>query len=99
MEAKTFYSRLFKRKINPGDQDFWQLLFAELLHRLREIDDLYCFCEHCQINTDNINRIIKDMEGDGHIEENYKPRNFAGQGYCKKKMQEDSDKAAQVYKK
>lgn len=39
------------------------------------------------------------MEGDGHIEENYKPRNFAGQGYCKKKMQEDSDKAAQVYKK
>lgn len=99
MERKTFYSKLFKRNINQEEADFWQFLYAELLHRLREIDDLYCFCEHCQENTDNLNRIIKDMEKAGVIEENRKPRNFAGKGYCKKKMLEDSEKAARIYKK
>lgn len=97
MEAKVFYSRLFQRKINPDEKDFWNLLYAELLHRLREIDDLYCFCEHCQENTDNLNRIIKHLEKDAHIEENHKPRNFAGQGFCKKKMQEESERSARSY--
>jgi hypothetical protein len=75
------------------------MLYVDLLFRIRQIDDLYCFCDHCQLNTDNINRIIKDMVKAGHIEENNKPRNFAGRGYCKKKMQEDSERSARVYGK
>lgn len=99
MESKEFKSRLFKRKIESDNPDYWNILYAEILFRLREIDDLYCFCEHCQLNTDNLNRIIKALEKDGHIEENHKPRNFAGQGFCSKKLQEDSERSARAYSK
>ena len=99
MEAKTFYSRLFKRKINPDNPNYWNMLYADLLFRIRQIDDLNCFCQYCSENLARLNRIIDDMVKDKHIEENHKPRNFTGQGYCSRIMKEDSERSARAYGK
>lgn len=52
----------------------------------------------CQLHTDYLNRIIKKIEKAKVIDENHEPQNFAGQGFCKKKLQEDSERAARVYR-
>jgi hypothetical protein len=50
------------------------VLYAELLHRLREIDDRNCFCHYCDADKAKFNSIIADMENDNLIEENEKPK-------------------------
>ena len=99
MEQKTFKSRLFNRKIEIDNPDYWTILYSEILHRLRQLDDLNCFCHHCLDEVKKLNKIIDDMIQEKHIEDNPKPRNFAGQGYCQKIMRENSERAATIYKK
>ena len=68
MEAKTFHSRLFKRKINPDNPDYWTFLYADLLFRIRELDDRNCFCHYCNADKAKFNSIIADMVNDKLIE-------------------------------
>ena len=90
METKPFKSRLFSKIINPDNSDYWIILYAEILHRLRILEDRFCACHFCTDERDHLNSIIKQMEKDGHIQENPKPRNAAKKGYCNKILEEQS---------
>jgi len=96
MDKKTFHSRLFKRKITPDNPDFWIFLHAEILHRLKQLEDLNCKCNYCARDKSNLKRILDYAINDGHIEENPKPRNFAGIGYCER-IQEEQRKNERGY--
>lgn len=92
MDKKTFKSRLFSKIINADNPDYWIILYAEILHRLRLLEDQFCDCHFCKDEAAHLNQIIKQMGKDGHITPNPRPRNFANKGYCKKILEEDSAK-------
>ena len=92
MDKKTFKSRLFSKIINPDNPDYWIILYAEILHRLRLLEDQFCDCHFCKDEAAHLNQIIKQMGKDGHITPNPRPRNFANKGYCKKSLEESSAK-------
>jgi len=91
MNKKAFFSRLFERKTDINNPDFWIFLYAEVQHRLKQIEDLNCLCHFCQHEQFQLKRILSFMIKDGHIEENPKPTNFIGKGYCKKIIQEEEN--------
>ena len=99
MEAKTFHSRLFKKKINPDNPDYWTFLYAELLFRIRQIYDLNCVRHFCGPEINRLNSVIKEMGKNKLIEENQKPSKLANRGYCSKKLKEDAEIASMVNRK
>jgi hypothetical protein len=86
MERKIFKSRLFSRKINPDNVDYWQLLYAEILFRLREIRELKCTCSSCISDSLRLENTLKQMVKEGHIKENPKPQSFTGKGDCGRRL-------------
>ncbi len=92
MDKKDFYSRLFNRKIKTDNPDFWIFLYAEVQHRLKQIEDLNCLCHFCENEQFQLKNILSRLIKDGHIKENPKPTNFARKGYCKKIRQEEENK-------
>jgi len=96
MDKKTFHSRLFKRKIQPDNPDYWIILYAEVQHRLKQIEDLNCLCHFCRDERNSLQWTLKNLIKDDHIEENPKPRNFAGKGYCAK-IKDEEQKQGRPY--
>ena len=92
MDKKAFFSRLFEKKIDINNPDFWIFLYAEVQHRLKQIEDLNCHCHFCNNEQFQLNRILSWIIKDSHVKENPKPTNFAGIGYCKKIRQEEDNK-------
>ncbi len=82
MKRKEFKSRLFKKKIRADDKDFWFFLFAELLYRLKQLDDLKCPCSSCFSEKLRLEQILIQLEEDQHIQSNPKANKLTGKGYC-----------------
>jgi hypothetical protein len=88
MERKTFYSRLFSRKIKPDNSsgccalDYWRYLYAEALYRVKQLEDLKCPCVNCFGDLMKTKHLLKQMENEGHIQPNKRTTNFTGAGYC-----------------
>ena len=80
MEKKAFKSRLFSRKIIESEKDYWIYLYADVLFRLKLLEELNCPCGKCSDDKRNYNWLIKSMINDNHIKENPKPINFTGKG-------------------
>ena len=89
MDKKAFFSRLFNRKIQPDNSDFWIILYAEVQHRLKQIEDLNCHCHFCSDEKRHLEYVLSDMYKTGHAKENPKPTNFIKKGYCKKILEEE----------
>jgi len=47
MERKEFKSKLFSKKIEADDKDYWFYLYADVLYRLKQLTDLNCSCGSC----------------------------------------------------
>ncbi|QQS34791.1 MAG: hypothetical protein IPM56_11015 [Ignavibacteriales bacterium] len=85
MERKQFRSRLFKRKIEPENVDYWYLLYAEVLFRMNEMDDYNCPCSFCRQERTHLKYMLFKLVKDGHIKPNRKP-NFTGYGDCGRRL-------------
>lgn len=86
MERKVFKSILFNRQIQPDNFDYWKILYAEVLSRLKVLNDLKCPCTFCFREKVHLNNLIDLMIKDGHIPENPKPANFNGTGDCGRRL-------------
>lgn len=86
MLCKTFKSRLFNKTITCGSTDYWYFLYAEVLFRLKALEDLKCPCGFCFQEKIKLNHIIDSMINDGHIKENQKPNNFTHVGDCGRRL-------------
>ena len=82
MEKKSFKSRLFNRKIIENEKDYWIYLYADVLFRLKQLEEFNCPCGKCFDDKRNYNWLIKSLIQDNHIKENPKPINFTGKGDC-----------------
>ena len=82
MEKKIFKSRLFNRSIPPNDNDYWIYLYADIIFRLKQLEELNCPCGVCFNDKLKFNFIIKEMIKANHLKENPKPINFTGKGDC-----------------
>jgi len=82
MEIKPFKSRLFNRSIPANDKDYWIYLYADIIFRLKQLEELNCPCGTCFDDKRHFNFIIKEMIKANHIKENPKPINFTGKGDC-----------------
>jgi len=47
MEKKEFQSQLFRRKINIYEPDYWPLVHAETLYRIKDLVIKQCSCFKC----------------------------------------------------
>jgi hypothetical protein len=86
MNRKAFRTKLFKRTVNPDNSDYWQLLYAEVLYRLKELEDLKCPCSFCFKDRVYLKNSLDRMVNEGYIPENKKPDNFTGKGDCGRRM-------------
>jgi hypothetical protein len=86
MQRKVFKSRLFKKKIKPEDLDYWYFLYAEVLYRLKQLNDLKCPCSFCFSEKLQLEHLIQKMEGNHHIPPNPKANRFIGKGDCGRKL-------------
>lgn len=79
---KPFKSRLFNRSIPANDKEYWIYLYADIIFRLKQIEELNCPCGTCFRDKLHFNFLIKEMIKANHIKENPKPINFTGKGDC-----------------
>ena len=82
MEMKPFKSRLFNRIIKSDNPSFWPYLYAELMFRLKALDDLKCPCSQCYKDKHNLEWRLAEMENDRKIEKNFRPPDVNTVGYC-----------------
>jgi len=86
MDRKEFKSRLFKKKIKADNKDFWVFLYAEVLYRLKQLDDLKCPCSHCFSEKLKLEQLIQLMEEDQHIQSNPKANKITCKGDCGRRL-------------
>lgn len=86
MQRKTFISRLFKRKINSDDLAYWDYLYAEILYRIKQIEDLNCPCGDCFSDKAKTKHLSEKIIIDDHVPENKRPTNFTGIGDCGRRL-------------
>lgn len=61
MEKKEFQSQLFRRKINVYEQDYWPLVHAETLYRIKDLEIKKCPCFKCMQDLDRLNEYLKKL--------------------------------------
>jgi hypothetical protein len=86
MERKEFKSRLFRKKIKADEKDYWFFLYAEILHRLKQLDDLKCPCSYCFSEKLRLEHLFQQIEDEGHILPNRKANKFTGEGDCGRRL-------------
>ena len=86
MKKKLFKSRLFNKSILENDKDYWLYLYADILFRLKQLQELNCPCVNCFHDKMKLTHLIRDLINDNHIKENLKPTNFTGKGDCGRKQ-------------
>jgi hypothetical protein len=86
MDRKAFKSKLFNKKIETDNVNYWEFLYAEILFRLKMLNDLNCNCSFCFREKVNLKNTLERMEKDNHIKDNPKPNNFTGYGDCGRKL-------------
>ena len=86
MQRKEFKSRLFKKKIKSDEKDYWFLLYAESLYRIKQLDDLNCTCCYCFSTKLKLEHLIHQIEEDEHIQPNPKANKLTGKGDCGRRL-------------
>ena len=86
MQRKEFKSRLFKKKIKADEKDYWFFLYAEVLYRLKQSDDLNCTCCYCFSEKLKLEHLIREIEEDEHIQPNPKANKLTGKGDCGRRL-------------
>ena len=86
MKRKTFHSRLFKKKIQANEKDYWFFLHAEVLYRLKQLNDLKCSCSFCFSEKLSLEHLIRHIEEEGHIPPNPKANKLTGKGDCGRRL-------------
>jgi hypothetical protein len=84
---------MFKRKINVDNVDYWNFLYAEVLFRLKAVEELKCPCGSCFSDKLKFNHLIDRLIEDGHIDKIKRPTNFIGEGDCGRKIKPLSPRA------
>ena len=64
---KPFKSRLFRRIVKPDNLAYWDYLYAEILFRIKQIEDLNCPCGSYFADKCNLKRLLADMEEEEKI--------------------------------
>jgi hypothetical protein len=44
MAQKRFYSTLFQRYVEPNEKYYWKFVYAELLFKIAELEEVKCSC-------------------------------------------------------
>jgi hypothetical protein len=86
MFKKQFKSRLFKKIIKIEELDYWSFLYAEIIYRLNQLDDLKCSCGFCFSEKVRLEHLIQKMEDENHIAANPKANKFSGKGDCGRRL-------------
>ena len=86
MERKTFYSRMFKRKIKTDNVDYWTFLYTEILFRLKALEELKCPCSSCFSDKVKLQHLLEQLMEAGHIEKIKRPANFTDLGDCGRRL-------------
>jgi hypothetical protein len=86
MERKTFYYRMFKRKIKTYNVDYWTFLYAEILFRLKALEELKCPCRSCFSDKVKLQHLLEQHIEAGHIDKIKSPANFTGVGDCGRRL-------------
>jgi len=58
MKKKAFYSQLFRRDISVNDKDYWSVVYAETLYRIKELEVKNCSCMDCNQDLDKLNNYL-----------------------------------------
>lgn len=61
-KRKRFYSKLFRRYIEPGEYDFFERVHAELLYRIREMERVGCETINCKMKLDEYYEALNKYE-------------------------------------
>jgi len=86
MERKEFKSKLFSKKIEADDKDYWFYLYADVLYRLKQLTDLNCSCGSCFSDKIHFKNLLDKMESEGHIKPHPKAIKITGQGDCGRRL-------------
>jgi hypothetical protein len=61
MRKKEFQSQLFRRKINVYELDYWPIVHAETLYRIKDLEIKKCSCFKCIQDLDRLNEYLKRL--------------------------------------
>ena len=86
MKRKQLKPRLFKKKIRADNNNYWFILYAEILYRLKQLDDLKCPCGHCFSEKLRLEQILNQLEEYQHIQSNPKANKLTGKGDCGRRL-------------
>jgi hypothetical protein len=76
MEMKTFYFRIFKKRINPDYVEYWNLLLAVLIYRLKSVEELNRTCTSCFTDKFKLQHLLDQMIDEGIIDKLERSKNF-----------------------
>jgi hypothetical protein len=63
MRKKKFYSNLFNKYIEPNDPFFKQMVIAELLFRINQLEESKCDCMNCNAELKKYKEFLESMRG------------------------------------
>ena len=86
MKRKPFKSKLFNRKINDDNVDYWLLLYADILFRLREIEELKCPCHACFKDRLHLLYLIQRLIEENHLKKTIRTTDGKGVGDCGRRL-------------
>ncbi len=86
MERKEFKSKLFSKKIKVDDLDYWFYLYADVLYRLKQLNDLNCPCSFCLKDKVHYENLLEKMLIEGHIKKHPKAYPISGKGDCGRRL-------------
>jgi hypothetical protein len=61
MNKKTFHSQLFKRQVEVTEQDYWPIVKAETLFRIKDLEIRNCSCFKCKQDLEKLNEFLAKL--------------------------------------
>lgn len=61
MKKKDFHSQLFKRQIQITNPDYWSIVKAETLFRIKELEIKNCSCFKCKQDLEKLNKFLTKL--------------------------------------
>jgi len=61
MEKKAFRSQLFRRQIEVYEPDYWPIVHAETLYRIKDLEIKKCSCFKCMQDLDRLNDYLNKL--------------------------------------
>ena len=67
MVKKAFHSQLFRRKIEVSEPDYWAIVYAETLYRIKDLEIQNCSCMKCNQDLDKLNDFLTRLRSHSPI--------------------------------